>query len=91
MRHLTLQQLRATIDTGAVLSVSIIGQGAMFYVQIKTRGGPTMLTKTKGSDLRPFRDATKAVLLLWELGVREVHVDARNWNPHQGDLVNLSP
>lgn len=87
MHHLTLQQLRTTIDTGGVRSVSLIGQGPVFFMQIQTHGGPAMLTKAKGSELRTFRDATKAVLLLWELGVREVHIDAKNWNPNQGDLV----
>jgi len=86
MHHLTLSQFRTTLDTGGILSVALVGQGGSFFIQAETRKGDAVLTKARGSDLREFRDVTKALHLLRELGVREARVDARNWRPEQGEL-----
>jgi hypothetical protein len=86
MHHLTLSQFRTTLDTGGILSVALVGQGGSFFIQAETRKGDAVLTKARGSDLREFRDVTKALHLLRELGVREARVDARNWRPEQAEL-----
>lgn len=83
MRHLNLDQLRTTTETGGVLSVSIIADGGMFHIEAETRRGHAVLTKARGSDLRRFRDITKAMGLLRELGIREARVDTKNWHPEQ--------
>lgn len=85
MRHLTLDQLRTTTETGGVLSVSIVAQGGVFHIEAETRKGGAVLTKARSPDLRLFRDATKALALLRELGIREARVDTRNWRPEQAD------
>lgn len=86
MHYLTLSQFRTTLDTGGILSVALIGQGGSFFIQAETRKGDAVLTKARGSELRQFRNATKALYLLRELGVREARIDARNWRPEQADL-----
>lgn len=90
MLNLTLDQFRTTFETGGILSVSLVAQGGSFYIEAETRRGNAVLTKARGSDLRCFRDATKAMLLLRELGIREAKIDTRNWQPGQADLLRPS-
>ncbi len=78
MHHLTLSQFRTTLDTGGIFSVALVGQGGSFFIQAETRKGDAVLTKARGYELREFRDITKALRLLRELGVCEARVDARN-------------
>lgn len=86
MHHLTLSQFRTTLDTCGILSVALVGQGGSFFIQAETRKGDAVLTKARGYELREFRDVTKALRLLRELGVCEARVDARNWRSEQADL-----
>lgn len=86
MRYLNLDQFRTTTAVGGVLSVSIIAQGGMFHIMAETRKGEVVLIKTRGSELRQFRDPIKALHLLQELGIREVKVDTRNWQPEQAAI-----
>lgn len=83
MRHLNLDQFRTTTETGGVLSVSVVADGGMFHIEAETRRGHAVLTKARGSDLRRFRDITKAMGLLRELGIREARIDTKNWHPEQ--------
>lgn len=86
MHHYTLDQLRTTTETGGVLSVAIIAQGGAFHIEAETRRGSVTLVKTRKNQLREFRDVTKALGLLRELGIREARIDTRNWRPEQADL-----
>jgi hypothetical protein len=86
MHKLNLDQFRTTLETGGVLSVSLVAQGGAFHIAVETRRGEAVLTKARGSDLRQFRDATKALGLLRELGIREAKVNTKNWRPEQADI-----
>lgn len=86
MHRFSLDQLRTTVETGGVLSVSIVAAGGAFHIEAETRRGSAVLTKTRGNAMREFRDATKALGLLRELGIREARVDTRNWRPEQAEL-----
>lgn len=90
MHNLTLDQFRTTVETGGVLSVSLVAQGGAFHIEAETRRGNAVLTKARGTDLRRFRDTTKAMLLLRELGIWEAKIDTRNWRPEQAELLRPS-
>jgi len=86
MHNLDLEAFRTTLDTGGILSVSLIGQGGSFHVTAETRRGEAVLTKARSTVIREFRDVQRATILLRELGVREFSVDTRNWRPEQADI-----
>lgn len=81
MQKLNLEQFRIATETGGILSVSIVGEGGAFHIEAETRGGNIALAKSRGNLRREFRDATKALTLLREIGIREAKVDTRNWRP----------
>jgi hypothetical protein len=86
MHNLDLDAFRTTLNTGGILSVSLVGQGGAFHVTAETRRGNAVLTKARSSVLREFRDVQRATLLLRELGVREFSVDTKNWRPEQAEI-----
>lgn len=90
MHRLTLDQFRTTIETGGALAVSLVAQGGLFHIEAETRKGSAVLTKARTPNLREFRDVTKALSLLRELGIREARVDTRNWQPEQAGLSKVS-
>ncbi len=81
MHKLNLDQFRTTIETGGVLSVALVATGGVFHIEAETRKGSAVLTKARGPQPREFRDVTKALGLLRELGIQEARVDARGWQP----------
>lgn len=86
MHKLDLEAFRTTLDTGGILSVSLVGQGGSFHVTAETRRGDAVLTKARSTVMREFRDVQRATVLLRELGVREFSVDTKNWRPDQSDI-----
>ena len=86
MHKLDLEAFRTTLDTGGILSVSLVGQGGSFHVTAETRRGDAVLTKARSTVMREFRDVQRATVLLRELGVREFSVDTKNWRPEQADI-----
>lgn len=86
MHKLDVDQFRATLVTGGILSVSLVAQGGSFHVQAETRRGDAVLTKSRGKIKREFRSVQRATLLLRELGVREFAVDTRDWQPEQAEI-----
>lgn len=83
MQTMTLEQLRATTDAGGVLGVTLQAQGGAFYVNIETRRGEAMFVSTKEKKPRKFIDPRKAMLLLREIGVRTMRVNAEQWRPEE--------
>lgn len=86
MHNLDLDAFRTSLNTGGIISVSLVGQGGTFHVTAETRGGNAVLTKARSTVLREFRDVQRATLLLRELGVQEFFVDTKNWQPEQADI-----
>ena len=87
MQTLTLEQFRATVAAGGVLSVTLQAQGGAFAVQIETRRGEAILVTSRQRAVRFFIDPRKALLLLRELGIRKVHLNAEAWQPEQADAL----
>ncbi len=90
MQNLTLDQFRTVTEAGGLLSVSLVAKGGTFHVEAETRKGLAVLVKARGNALREFRNPTKAMLLLRELGVREMRTDTRQWQPEQAEATAYS-
>lgn len=86
MQTMTLEQFRATVDAGGVLSVTLKAQGAGFMVNVETRRGDAVMVRTRDKAPRRFVDPRKAMVLLRELGIREARVDAREWRPEETEF-----
>lgn len=83
MQTMTLEQLRATTEAGGVLGVTLLAQGAAFYVNIETRRGEALFVSAKEKKPRKFIDPRKAMMLLREIGVRTMRVNAEQWIPEE--------
>lgn len=87
MQTLTLEQFRATVESGGVLSVALKAVGAAFAIQAKTRCGDAVLVDTRRKQPRLFGDPRKALVLLRGIGIRKAALDAEAWQPEQADLL----
>jgi hypothetical protein len=83
MQTLTLDQLRSTHATGAVLGITLRAVGPSFEIEVETRGGPAVLVTTRAKEARHFADPRKALLLLRELGINEARIDSHHWRPEE--------
>ena len=82
MQTLSLDQLRAATRVGGVTSVTLRADGGTFVVAVVTRNADDgLLVTTRTRQARRFRDLRKALLLLREIGITSVQVDATEWNP----------
>ncbi|NOT16610.1 MAG: hypothetical protein HOP20_00915 [Sulfuriferula sp.] len=86
MHNLDLDAFRTTLETGGILSVSLVAQGGFFHVEAETRRGEAVLTKARSTVLREFRNVQRATLMLRELGVNEFSVNTENWRPEQASI-----
>jgi hypothetical protein len=88
MQQFTLEQFRATFESGGVVGVTLKAQGAAFSIQAETRrGGDAVLVDTRRKQPRMFIDPKKAMLLLRDIGVRNAKLDTQSWNPEQADVL----
>lgn len=86
MQSMTLEQLRATASAGGVVGVTLKGDGGGFFLQIATRSGQdVVLSKARSVQPRRFGNPTSALIVLRELGIAVVQLDATQWNPNQKD------
>jgi hypothetical protein len=84
MQTLSLDQLRAATQVGGIMSVTLRAEGGTFVVAVATRNGEDgFLVTTRTRQARRFRDPRKALLLLREIGITSVQVDATDWNPNE--------
>ena len=87
MQLLTVDQLKATYEAGAVLSVTLLGDGGGFELQIETRRGLAKLVKSRQKgEMRRFVDPRKALLMLREIGIREARIDSEKWRPEEHEM-----
>ena len=62
MHQLTLEQFRISVETGAVLSVTIRALGAKFRIEAETRrGDATLITKRVSASIRNFAPRARIV------------------------------
>lgn len=86
MQSMTLEQLRATASAGGVVGVTLKGDDGGFFLQIATRSGQdVVLSKARSVQPRRFGNPTSALIVLRELGIAVVQLDATQWNPNQKD------
>lgn len=91
MQQLTLEQFRATVESGGVMAVTLKAQGAAFAVQAETRrGGDAVLVDSRRKQPRLFVDPRKAMLLLRDMGIRNAKLDTESWRPEQASLLKVS-
>ena len=84
MQTLSLDQLRAATEAGGISSVTLKAEGGAFVVALATRNGDDgLLVTTRTRQPRRFSDLRKAILLLREMGIASVQVDATHWNPDE--------
>ena len=87
MQSMTIEQLRATASAGGVTGVTLKGQGGGFFVEIATRSGQdAMLVKARTTEPRRFGNPTSALIVLRDVGIDLVQLDATDWNPGQKDM-----
>lgn len=87
MQSMTIEQLRATASAGGVTGVTLKGQGGGFFVEIATRSGQdAMLVKARTTEPRRFGNPTSALIVLRDVGIDLVQLDATDWNPDQKDM-----
>jgi hypothetical protein len=90
MQTLSLDQLRAATRAGGITSVTLKADGGTFIVAVATRNADDgLLVTTRTKQARRFTDLRKALLLLREIGITSVQVDATHWNP--GEAVAGTP
>jgi hypothetical protein len=90
MQNLTLEQFRATVESGGVIAVVLKAQGAAFAIQAETRRGDAVLVDTRKKLPRLFGDLRKALALLREMGIRTAAVDAEAWQPDEASSLRAS-
>ncbi|MBS9428049.1 MULTISPECIES: hypothetical protein [Photorhabdus] len=84
MYTLTLEQLRATTNSGGVASVTLKAEGGSFIVQIDTlKGGEAVLTKARSKEPRRFGNPVQAFTLLKGLGLVVGAFNVEQWEPDQ--------
>jgi hypothetical protein len=86
MQSMTLGELRAASNAGAVVGVTLKGQGGAFLVQIATRRGYAVLAKARSSEPRRFSNPATALNVLREVGITVGQFDASEWNPIEKEL-----
>jgi|SRR6516162_7955171 hypothetical protein len=92
MQTLSLDQLRAATRAGGITSVTLKAEGRTFVVAVATRKGDDgLLVATRTKQPRRFTDLRKAMLLLRELGIASVQVDATHWNPEGATAGTARP
>lgn len=78
--------LRALVDAGAVKRVRIIGNGALFHVEVDTPNGALAVLTVKGAP-KTWRSLDSAARWLRSLGMGSAQVDLARWQPGQGRLA----
>lgn len=87
MLTLDLEQFRALVNSGGVLSVTLEGTGNQFAVTIETRrGNGTLVVANARHKPRTFADPRRALVLLRDLGIREALIKTTGWTPEQKGL-----
>jgi hypothetical protein len=79
----TPKQLRSAVESGGIQAVTIAARGARFYIEIKSRTGHGVLTKSRSRDPRTFTNPGQALTVLRRLGVHSGGFDTTGWTPEQ--------
>jgi len=92
MQSLSLDQLRAATQAGGIASVTLKADGGAFVVAFATRNGDDgLLVTTRTRRPRRFSDLRKPMLLLLEMGIASMQVDATHRNPDEAAVGTTRP
>ena len=88
MQSITLEQLRATANAGGVVGVTLKAEGSGFYMEISTLNGQdAILAKARSTEPRRFGSPNSALLVLRDMGISVLQLDATHWNPDQKEVT----
>ena len=90
MQQLNVEQFRAAVETGGILSVTLKAQGPAFLVQAETQRGEAVLIDTRKKQPRMFADPRKALKLLRQFGIYNTKLNAEAWQPEQAATLRPS-
>jgi hypothetical protein len=92
MQSLSVDQFRAATQAGGIASVTLKADGGAFVVAFATRNGDDgLLVTTRARRPRRFSDLRKAMLVLREMGITSMQVDATHWNPDAAAVGTTRP
>lgn len=87
MQAVDYDQLRTLVNAGSVLSIAFEAVGKDFALKVKTPKGEAILVLANARDTpRLFADLRRGLLLLSDIGIKQVSVDASKWEPKQHEL-----
>ena len=78
--------LKALVEVGAVKRIRIIGEGALFHVEVDTPNGALAALTLKGAP-KTWRSLDAAARWVRSLGMGSAQVDLARWQPGQGSLA----
>ena len=90
MQQLNVEQFRAAVESGGILSVTLKAEGPAFSVRAETQRGDAVLIDTRKKQPRMFVDPRKALKLLREFGIHHTQLNAEDWQPEQAESLRVS-
>jgi hypothetical protein len=91
-RQFTLEEFRSAVYAGAFRTIRLQGTGVNFFIEGDLRNplppdsfGQTSVTLAKARTRRPrgFRNPTRALELLWQMGVKRVEIQMQYWTANR--------
>jgi hypothetical protein len=89
MNALTINQFKASVESGGVVGAVLRATGASFFIVAETRKGEAVLVGAKNKEPRPFANLNKAMLLLREFGIVDAKIDGKQWQPEMRELTSV--
>lgn len=77
--------LRALVEAGALKRISIVADGAHFYVEAQAGKGTVVASTSKGAP-KTWRTLDAAARWVRGLGMGEAMIDVSRWQPDQRAL-----
>lgn len=88
MREILLSEIKLLAEASAVAGATLLGYQGKFLLTFHI-GAEDMLLIAKAGTPRAFRDLTRAVQLLHELGIRKARLDLEQYAGRQAGLQAL--
>ncbi len=79
------KSIKVLIDAGAIKKIRVIGDGSHFYMEIITKGEPSLVNTLKGK-LKTWATIDAAAKWIHSMGIGTLHVELEKWQPGQRSL-----
>lgn len=89
MNALTMNQLKASVESGGIVGATLRATGASFFIIAETRKGEAVLVGAKNKEPRAFANLNKAILLLRDFGIFDAKIDSTQWQPETRELTSV--